>query len=52
LWVDEAEGVNDYLALDGLDGIDDDGHGARSELFEGLLGVDVDAGQPAAETGM
>lgn len=52
LRVDEAEGVDDHLALDGLDGVDDDGDGAGCELFEGLLRVDVDAGEPAAETGM
>lgn len=34
LWVDEAEGIDDDLALYGLDGIDDNGDGARSELFE------------------
>lgn len=52
LWVDEAKGVDDDLALDGLDGVDDDGDGARCELLKGLLRVDVDAGQPAAEPGM
>jgi hypothetical protein len=35
-----------------LDGVDDDGDGARRELFEGLLRVDVDGGEPAAEAGM
>lgn len=52
LGVDEAEGVNDDLALDGLDGVDNDGDGARGELFEGLLGVDVYAREPTAEAGM
>jgi len=52
LRVDEAEGVDDDLALDGLDRVNDDGDGARCELFEGLLSVDVDARKPAAETGM
>ena len=42
LWVDEAEGVDDDLALDGLDGVDDDGNGAGGELLETVLGVDVD----------
>jgi hypothetical protein len=40
------------FALDGLDGVDDDGDGAGRELFKRLLGVYVDRGQPAAETGM
>ena len=52
LRVDEAEGVDDDFAFDGLDGVDDDGDGAGGELFEGLLGVDVDAGEPAAEAGV
>jgi hypothetical protein len=43
LRVYEAESVDDDFAFDGLDGVDDDGDGARGELFEGLLGVDVDA---------
>jgi hypothetical protein len=41
LRVDEAEGINDDLALDGLDRIDDDGDGAGRKLFEGLLGLDI-----------
>jgi len=49
LRVDEAEGVDDDFAFDGLDGVDDDGDGARGELLEGLLRVDVDGGEPAAE---
>ena len=49
LRVDEAEGVDDDFALDGLDGVDDDGDGARGQLLEGLLRVDVDRGEPAAE---
>lgn len=52
LWVDEAESVDDDLALDGLDGIDHDGDGTRGELLEGLLGVNVDGREPAAETWM
>jgi hypothetical protein len=46
---DEAEGVDDDFALDRLDGVDDDGDGAGGELLEGLLRVDVDRGEPAAE---
>jgi hypothetical protein len=52
LRVDEAEGIDDDLALDGLDGVDYDGDGAGRELLERLLGVDIDRRQPAAETGM
>ena len=52
LRVDEPEGVDDDLALDGLDGVYDDGNGARVQLLERLLRVDVDRRQPAAEPGM
>ena len=52
LRVDQTERINDDLALDRLNGIDDDGDGAGGQLFEALLGVDVDRGQPAAEPGM
>jgi hypothetical protein len=52
LGIDEAEGVNYYFAFDGLDGVDDYGDGTGSKLFEGLLGVDIDGGEPAAESGM
>ena len=52
LRVYEAEGIDDDFAFDGLDGIDDDGDGAGGELFERLLRVDVDGGEPAAEPGM
>jgi len=52
LWVDEAEGVDYNFAFDGLDWVDDYGDGSGGELFEGLLGVDIDGGKPAAETGM
>jgi len=41
LGVDKAEGVDDDLSLDGLNGIDDDGDGAGCKLFEGLLGLDI-----------
>ena len=52
LRVDEAEGVDDDFAGDGLDGVDDDGDGAGSQLLEGLLRVDVYTRKPAAEAGM
>lgn len=52
LRVDEAEGIDDDLALDRLDRVDDDGDGARGELLKRLLRVDIDTGQPAAESGM
>lgn len=52
LRVDQAEGINDDLSLDGLDGIDDDGDGSWGKLLEALLGVDIDTGQPATETRM
>lgn len=44
LRVDETECVNDDLALDRLYRVDYDRHGARCELLEGLLGVDIDGG--------
>ena len=50
--MDEAEGVDHDFSLDGLNRVDDDRDGAGSELFEGLLGVDVDRGEPAAEPRM
>lgn len=52
LRVDEAEGIDDDFAFDGLNGVDDDGDGARRELFEGLLCVDIDGREPAAEARM
>lgn len=52
LWVYKAEGIDDDFALDGLNGVNDDGDGAGGELLEGLLRVDVDGGEPAAEAGM
>lgn len=48
----ETEGIDYDFSFDGLDGVDYDGYCARGELFEGLLGVYVDGGEPAAETGM
>ena len=52
LWVDEAEGINDDLALDGLDGVDDNSDGSGCQLFEGLLGIDIYGREPAAKSGM
>lgn len=52
LWVYQAEGVDDDFALDRLDGVNHDGNGARGELLERLLCVDVDRRQPAAEARM
>mmetsp|Transcript_31889 Transcript_31889/g.93710 ORF Transcript_31889/g.93710 Transcript_31889/m.93710 type:complete len:331 (+) Transcript_31889:2125-3117(+) len=52
LRIDEAEAVDDDLALDGLDGIDDEGDGAGIQGLEAGLGVDVGRAQPAAEAGM
>lgn len=42
LRLDQAEGIDDDFALDGLHRIDDDGDSARRQLFEGLLRVDID----------
>lgn len=41
LWVDEAEGVDNDFTLDGLDGVNDNGNSTRGELFERLLGIDI-----------
>jgi hypothetical protein len=50
--VDEPESINDDLSFDALNGIDDDSDSSVGQSLEGLLSVDVHAGQPAAETGM
>ena len=52
LWVDEAEGIYDNFALDGLDGINDDSDGTTGKRFKRLLCVDVHGGEPAAEARM
>jgi len=51
-WVDQPEGVDHDLSLDGLDRVDNYCHGTRVQLLEGLLCVNVDAGEPAAEPGL
>ena len=48
----QPECINDDLALYRLDGINNNSDGTRCELLEGLLSVDIDGGQPAAETRM
>lgn len=48
--LDQAESINDDFALDGLDGVDDDGYCSRSEFFKCLLCIDIDVGKPASET--
>ena len=52
LGVDEAESVDHDLALDGLNGVNNHSDSTGVELFETLLRVDIDRGEPAAETGM
>lgn len=52
LWIDKSEGIDDNLALDGLDGVNNHGNGSRCQLFEGLLCVDIYGGKPATETRM
>jgi hypothetical protein len=52
LGLNKTESINDDLSLHRLDGIHDNGDSAGSELLEGLLGVDIDGGKPAAETGV
>ena len=52
LWVDESEGINDNLALDGLDGVNNNGNGSRCQLFKGLLCIDINRRKPATKTRM
>lgn len=52
LWVNQTEGVDDDLALDRLDWIDDHGNSTRGQLLKTLLGIDIDRREPAPETGM
>lgn len=52
LGIDESEGIDHNLAFHRLDGVNDNGDGSRCELFEGLLSIDINRGQPAAETRM
>jgi hypothetical protein len=52
LRIDETESVDDNLSFHRLYRIDDDGDGARSQLFEALLSVYIDRGEPAAEARM
>jgi len=42
LRVDESEGIDDDLSLDGLDRINNDSDSSGCQLFEGLLCVDID----------
>ena len=47
--VDEPEAVNDHLTLHRLDGVNHHSYGARIQLLEALLGVDVLAATRAEE---
>ena len=49
LWVDESEGVNDDLALHGLDRVNHDGHGTVVQRLKALLCVHINSRQPASE---
>lgn len=52
LRLNETERVNDDLALDGLDGINNNSNCAGRKLLEGLLRIDIDRGKPATKTRM
>lgn len=52
LGVDKSECINYDFALDRLDGIDNNGDGARVKLLERLLRIDINRGQPTAEARM
>ena len=49
LWVDESEGVNDDLALHGLDRVNHDGNGTVVQRLKALLCVHINSRQPAPE---
>ena len=49
---DSSESIDHHLALDRLDGIDDDGHSTRIELLLRLLSLHVCAGEPRAKPRM
>ena len=50
--VDQTESIDNNFAFDALDGVNDHGNGSVREGLKALLGVDVDARQPAAEPRM
>jgi hypothetical protein len=52
LGLDKTECIDDNLAFDGLDWVDDYSNSARRKLLEGLLSVDINGGEPASEPGM
>lgn len=52
LWLDESEGINDNLAFNGLNRIDDHSYSAGGKLLKRLLGVDIDGRKPAPESRM
>jgi hypothetical protein len=52
LCVYEAERVNDHFSFHGLDWVNNYGNGAGGKPLEGLLGIDIDRRQPAAEARM
>ena len=52
LWVDGPEGVDHNFTFDRLDGVNDYSDSARVQLFLGFLGLNIGAGEPAAETWM
>lgn len=52
LRIDQSESINDDFPFDRLYRIDNNSHGARCELLEGLLRVDIDGREPAAEARM
>ncbi len=52
LRIDESESVNNDLSFHRLNWVYNDGNGSGGKLLEGLLSVDIDAGKPAAETGV
>ena len=49
LWLGAEEVTMAHLALDALDGVDDDGHSTLVQRLEALLRVYVHARQPAPE---
>lgn len=50
--IDEPESIDDHLAFHTLNWIDHNGHSSLGQRLETLLGVYIDAGQPASEARM
>ena len=52
LRINAAEGIDDYLTLDGLNGVHDHGNSTRIEHLLRFLSLNISSGQPRSKTGM